>query len=405
MIYLAWALTAVSLATVVAWAWLVLLRGTFWRTDVRLPAPGDTDGDGDGDGQMWPSVAVLVPARNEAGTLPETLPTLLAQEYPGDLAVLLVDDGSDDGTGRVARTIGAVEPGGDRLTVLSGTTLPPGWTGKLWALQTAVEAVGNPAPDFFLLTDADISHPPDSVSRLVAKARETEADLVSLMARLRLTSLLDRLLLPAFVFFFAKLYPFRWSNDPRHRIAAAAGGCVLVRRSALERAGGLASISGAVIDDCSLAAAIKGSGGRTWLGFSEDVLSVRVYGAISPVWSMVARTAYTQLGFSPAALAGTVAGMLLLYLAPPVAVWGAVALAAVGKAPEAAIVLGAGGAAAWALMAGSFVPTLRLYKAAPVVAPALPVAGALFTVFTVASAWRHWSGRAGTWRGRALPTG
>jgi hopene-associated glycosyltransferase HpnB len=403
MTTVAWAFAAVSLASLLAWLWLAFLRGMFWLTDVRLPALSDTLGEAPDAGSDWPSVAVLVPARNEADTLPGTLPTLLSQDYPGPIAVYVVDDGSDDGTSDVARHMGEGADG-DRLNVVDGRALPPGWTGKVWAVQTGVEASVPMVPDFYLLSDADIAHPPDSLTRLVSHALATSTDLVSLMAWLRVGSLTDRLLLPAFVYFFAKLYPFRWSNKETHRTAAAAGGCVLLKRTALERAGGLASISGAVIDDCSLAAVIKRSGGKTWLGLTQDVRSVRSYGSVAPVWDMVARTAYTQLGHSPVALVGAVAGLALIYMAPPVALAGAIGLAAFGRAPEVVAVLAIGGGAAWGLMAATFTPMLRFYRVTALLAPALPVAGALYTLFTLASAWRHWSGRGGTWRGRDLPS-
>jgi hopene-associated glycosyltransferase HpnB len=404
MTTLAWAFAAVSLVSLVAWLWLAFLRGLFWFTDIRLPSPSDNPANKLGDTPQWPSLAVLVPARNEADTLPATLPTLLAQDYPGPIAVYVIDDGSDDGTGPVARRLGEVSDG-HRLTVVEGRDLPTGWTGKVWALQTGVEAAASSMPDFYLLSDADIAHPPDSLTRLMAHAISTSADLVSLMARLRLESLTDRLLLPAFVYFFAKLYPFRWSNAETHRTAAAAGGCVLLKRTALERAGGLAAISGAVIDDCSLAAAIKRSGGKTWLGLTQDVHSIRGYGSVAPVWDMVARTAYTQLGHSSLALVGTIAGLALIYMAPPLALAGAIVLAALSKAPETATTLALSGGVAWGLMTATFTPMLRFYRVTALLAPALPVAGALYTLFTLASAWRHWSGRTGTWRGRDLPTG
>ena len=389
-------LLALSLASLTAWLWLALLRGMFWRTDVRLPDPPGAGGDG----RKWPSVAVLVPARNEAKVLPETLPTLLAQDYPGHLTIVVVDDDSEDGTADAARSLGAAAARGDLLTVVAGRPLPPGWGGKLWALQTALEAAEHSACEFLLLTDADIAHPPDSVTRLVDRAISTGSDLVSLMARLRTETVSDRLLLPAFVFFFAKLYPFRWSNHTGRATAAAAGGCILLRRTALEGAGGLAPISDAVIDDCSLAASIKRSGGRIWLGLSEQVVSVRTYGSIGPVRDMVARTAYTQLRHSPIALAGTVAGMALLYATPPLATAAALSLIA-SNAAGTAVPLGIA-AGAWVLMAAMFAPMLRLYGVNLAMAPALPVAGALYTLFTLASAVRHFRGGAGTWRGRKL---
>ena len=392
-----WVLLALSLASLTAWLWLALLRGMFWRTDIRLPDPSGADVDT----RKWPSVAVLVPARNEAQVLPETLPTLLTQDYPGDLTIVLVDDDSEDGTADVARGLGAAALRGDLLTVVAGRPLPPGWSGKLWALQTALEAAEHSACEFLLLTDADIAHPQDSISRLVDRAISTGSDLVSLMARLRTETVSDRLLLPAFVFFFAKLYPFRWSNHTERTTAAAAGGCVLLRRTALEGAGGLAPISDAVIDDCSLASLIKRSGSRIWLGLSQQVFSVRYYGSIGPVWDMVARTAYTQLRHSPIALAGTMAGMALLYATPPLATAAALSLIAASADGAAAVPLGIA-ACAWALMAATFAPMLRLYGVNVAMAPALPVAGALYTLFTVASAVRHLRGGAGSWRGRKL---
>ena len=392
-----WLLLALSLASLTAWLWLALLRGMFWHTDVRLTDPSGASGDG----RKWPSVAILVPARNEAQILPETLPTLLDQDYPGDLTIVVVDDDSEDGTADVARSLGAAAARGDILTVVAGRPLPTGWGGKLWALQTALEAVEHSTCEFLLLTDADIAHPRDSVSRLVDRAVSTGSDLVSLMARLRTETASDRLLLPAFVFFFAKLYPFRWSNDTGRATAAAAGGCILLRREALDGAGGLAPISDAVIDDCSLAALVKRSGGRLWLGLSEQVLSVRTYGSIGPVWDMVARTAYTQLRHSPIALAGTVAGMALLYATPPLATAAALALIAANATGSTAVPLGIA-VSAWLLMAATFAPMLRLYGVNLAMAPALPVAGALFTLFTVASAARHFRGGAGSWRGRRL---
>ncbi len=394
-----WALASLGCVSLVAWLWLALMRGMFWRADIRLPRGGERTPPG----WRWPTVAVIVPARNEAATLPETLPTLLAQRYGGDLTVTVVDDGSGDGTADVARSIGAASPGGGRLTVLAGRDLPAGWSGKLWALRTGIEAAARSGPEMLLLTDADIAHPPDGVRRLVERAAASGSDLVSLMALLRLDTAFDRLLLPAFVYFFAKLYPFAWSNRPGSRTAAAAGGCVLIRRRALERAGGLEAISGALIDDCSLAAAVKRSGGRTWLGLSTRVRSVRAYGSVGSVWDMVARTAYTQLGHSPAALAGTVAGMALLYGAPVLSAAAGLWLVASAGPACGMVALGAG-ACGWAAMAATFRPMLRLYGVGALAAPSLPAAGALFTVFTVASAVRRWRGGAGSWRGRELPS-
>ena len=364
----------------------------FWRTDVVLPPTVRGPGE-----RAWPSVAILVPARNEADSLPATLPTLLAQDYPGELTVVLVDDGSGDGTADIARSIGA---GADNLTVTAARPLPAGWSGKLWALDTGLNLAAD--SEFVLLTDADIAHPPDSARRLVDHALGSGSDLVSLMALLRTETASDRLLLPAFVYFFAKLYPFRLSNRPGSRTAAAAGGCILARREALRRAGGLGAISGAVIDDCALAAAVKRSGHRIWLGLSAEVRSTRVCGSVGDVWDMVARTAYTQLGHSPAALAGTVAAMVLLHVVPPLGSAAAIGLLAASPSAAGGAALGLA-ACAWAVMSATFLPMLRLYGVSAAFAPALPAAGALFTLFTAASAVRHHRGGSRIWRGRRLP--
>ena len=390
---------AVTSVSLIAWVWLLVARGQFWRTDLQLPQPSpETGRSGD-----LPAVSVVVPARNEAGVLPQTLPTLLGQDYPGPFHVLLVDDESDDGTAEAALRIARDSGDRRRLTVQKGEPLPPGWTGKLWALKQGIDASEPTDSEFLLLTDADIAHPPDGLRRLVAKAVNNELDLVSVMARLRVGTLWDRLLVPAFVFFFAKLYPFRWVADPGRPTAAAAGGCVLVRRDALDRSGGLGSISGELIDDCALAHRVKlhgrREGGRIWLGLSQDVRSLRTYSSLEPVWDMVARSAYAQLGFSPVLLAGTAAGMLLLYLVPPLAAIGGL-VAVATDADAAKGWLAATGIAAWALMSAIYVPTLRWHATSGFFAPALPIAGALYTAMTVDSAYRWWKGRGGEWKGR-----
>jgi hopene-associated glycosyltransferase HpnB len=251
----------------------------------------------------------------------------------------------------------------------------------------------NPAPEFLLLTDADIQHHPTSVRRLVARAEHRRLDLVSLMVLLRVATFWERLLVPAFVFFFQKLYPFPRVNDPKARTAAAAGGCMLVRADALRRAGGLPAIRGALIDDCALARLLKESHpAGVWLGLTEDTVSLRPYESLGELWDMVARTAYTQLHHSPAWLALAVGGMTLTYVLPPVAaLWGAIA----GSGP----LLVAGGAA-WMLMTVCYQPTLALYRLAPAQGLLLPVAAVLYTAMTVSSAWRHVRGRGGAWKGR-----
>lgn len=354
--------------SLLVWLGLVLGRGGFWRPGPWLPPAAAN--------HRWPAVAVVIPARNEAAMLPRTLPGVLGQNYPGELRIVLVDDHSDDATADAAR---ALDRQG-RLSVLAAPPLPPGWTGKLWALQQGVESSD---AAFLLFTDADIAHSPDLLRRLVARALADDLDLVSVMARLRAESIWERLLIPAFVYFFALLYPFRRVNDPRRPIAAAAGGCLLVRRAALERSGGLAAIAGELIDDCALARRIKGhgraSGGRLWLGLDAHVCSLRAYQGLEDVWSMVARTAYVQLNYSPWRLAGTVLAMLLVFAGPPLA-------AVAGSGP---------GLAGWLLMAGSYAPMLRVYRVSLWHAPLLPLIALLYVLMTVDSARRG-----GGWKGR-----
>ncbi|MFF4533481.1 glycosyltransferase [Streptomyces sp. NPDC001407] len=374
----------ITVGSLAAWVWLLLGQGFFWRTDVRLPSRTPPDD--------WPSVAIVVPARDEAEVLPSSLPSLLAQDYPGRAEIFLVDDGSTDGTGALARSL-ADGRGGLPLTVDSPGEPPPGWTGKLWAVRHGMAlARARTDAEYLLLTDADIAHEPDSLRELVAAARSGGLDLVSQMARLRVASFWERLVVPAFVYFFAQLYPFRWINRPAARTAAAAGGCVLLRREAAERAQIPDSIRQAVIDDVSLARAVKRSGGRIWLGLAERVDSVRPYPGLAPLWRMVSRSAYAQLRHNPLLLAGTVAGMAVIYLAPPAAVL-------TGALTGHTVTLTAG-AAAWAAMTGTYVPMLRYYRQSPALAPLLPFTGLLYLLMTVDSAVQHYRGRGAAWKGR-----
>ncbi|MFI9240779.1 glycosyltransferase [Streptomyces sp. NPDC053079] len=377
-------MTWITAGSLAAWGWLLLGQGFFWRTDVRLPErtpPGD-----------WPAVAIVVPARDEAAVLPSSLPSLLAQDYPGRAEVYLVDDGSTDGTGEVARAL-ADAGGGLPLTVDSPGEPGPGWTGKLWAVRHGLAlARERMDAEYLLLTDADIAHAPDSLRELVAAARSGGLDLVSQMARLRVATFWERLIVPAFVYFFAQLYPFRWVNRPGARTAAAAGGCVLLRREAAQRAGVPDSIRQAVIDDVSLARAVQRSGGRIWLGLAEGVQSVRPYRGLGPLWRMVSRSAYAQLLHHPLLLAGTVAGMAVIYLAPPVAV--------VAGALSGAVVPAVLGAGAWAVMTGTYLPMLRYYRQPLWLAPLLPVTALLYLLMTVDSAVQHYRGRGAAWKGR-----
>ncbi|WP_314173560.1 glycosyltransferase [Streptomyces winkii] len=372
------ALTWIAGGSLAAWVWLLLGQARFWRTDIRLP-PGEVP-------ERWPTVAVVVPARNEAEVLPLSLPGLLAQEYPGRAEVFLVDDGSTDGTGELAgRLASELGPRGLPLTVTSPGEPEPGWTGKLWALRhgTALARERTGAA-FLLFTDADIAHAPDSLRDLVSAATGARLDLLSQMARLRADSAWERLIVPAFVYFFAQLYPFGRVNRPASRTAAAAGGCVLLRTEAAERAGIPESIRGAVIDDVTLARAVKRAGGRIWLGLADGVESVRPYERLPQLWRMVARSAYAQLGNNPLVLLGTVAGLTLVYLVPP--------LTALAGSPV--------GAAAWAAMALTYVPMLRYYRQPPWRALALPVTAALYLLMTLDSAVRHHRGRGAAWKGR-----
>ena len=421
---------AVTGLSLVAWMWLVLGRGYFWKMDQILRLPSAQDGDknpGSGD-HGWPSVTIIISARNEAETLPITLPSLLNQDYPGSITILLVDDQSTDSTGELALSLGRELDATQRLRVLQGQPLPPGWTGKLWALEQGVRAEAetvaanrtkdiiqkdseyqtedNPS-EFFLFTDADINHPPQSLRSLVFKAREDELDLVSVMAHLQVSTAWERLLIPAFVYFFAKLYPFRWVNDPSRSTAAAAGGCVLLRCDALFHAGGLERISGEIIDDCALAGLIKNSrrpgGGRIWLGLAHDLRSLRSNSSLRDIWEMVARTAYAQLGHSPAMLPVTVVGLSLVYLAPVGGAIGGLAAGIIDQDSALALPLLVAGFLAWVLMAGSYLPTLKRYGLPPILAFALPVAAGLYPLMTIDSARRSWQGRGANWKGRTYP--
>ncbi|WP_225846811.1 glycosyltransferase [Streptomyces sp. HPF1205] len=375
---------AIACACLAAWVWLVAGQGMFWRTDVRLPRKSAPE--------HWPDVAVVVPARDEAEVLGVSLPSLLAQSYPGRAEVFLVDDGSTDGTGDLAKAL-AERHGGLPLTVTSPGEPPAGWTGKLWAVRHGITlARESTGAEFLLLTDADIAHRPQSLRDLTAAACGGGLDMVSQMARLRVETGWERLIVPAFVYFFAQLYPFRWINRPRSRTAAAAGGCVLIRSCAVTAAGVPDTIRQSVIDDVALAKAVKRSGGTIWLGLADQVDSVRPYPGLGELWRMVARSAYAQLRHNPALLLGTVLGLALVYLVPPAAAIGG---AAAGAWPLCALGLGA-----WALMAGSYLPMLRYYGQPWWLAPLLPYTAALYLGMTVDSAVQHYRGRGAAWKGR-----
>jgi hopene-associated glycosyltransferase HpnB len=378
-------LTAVAFLSLVIWFGLVFGRGGFWRLRERIDEGGP-------EPETWPGVTALVPARNEAAVIGRTLASLLDQDYPGPLRVILIDDHSEDGTAARAEAAAEALGANGRLTVLSARPLPPGWTGKLWALSEGVaEAARQPTP-YLWFTDADIEHDKASLRRLVAKAEREGRGLVSLMVLLPVGDLWSKLLIPPFVFFFAKLFPPAFVNDPKSRVAAAAGGCVLLRREALEAAGGLAPMRGAIIDDCTLAAHIKGHGHAIWLGFTERLRAVRPYRGLTDIWAMVARSAYAQLRYSPLLLAGTLVGMGVIYLAPPLILL---------SAPWHTNLWAAGFAtAAWGLMAAAFRPSGKLYHLPPLAALALPLAAILYSAMTLSSAVAHGRGRGGAWKGR-----
>lgn len=384
-------LMGLALATLLAWLFLLAFRGGFWRADQRLPRARERE--------TWPAVAVIVPARDEADVVGGTVAAILGQDYPGPLHLVLVDDQSGDGTAEVAHRAAAGIGQEDRLTVLTGEALPPGWSGKLWALDQGIGQARRALPEaaYFWLSDADILAAPDTLRRLVAKAEDDGRDLVSLMARLESEGFWARLLIPPFVLFFQKLYPFRWSNDPRARTAAAAGGCILVRRETFEAAGGYPAIRSALIDDCALARLMKAEarkqGRGIWLGLTESVHSHRPYQGLGEIWKMVARTAYTQLDHSPLLLAGTLLGMVFLYLAAPLIL---LTWPLHGNAPAALLA-----AAAWLLMALAARPTYRIYQEPFWRGLSLPLAGLLYTAMTFDSARRHWLGQGGQWKGRA----
>jgi hopene-associated glycosyltransferase HpnB len=401
------------------WAYLVVGHGGYWRTSQWLPRVA-------GEPDRWPDVVAVVPARNEAAMLPVTLPALLGQDYPGPLSVILVDDGSTDGTAEVAASLG--RGSGRTLRVVAGTPSPPApdaagrWAGKVWAMAQGLGVAGipsargaadgagpgagdaDPERGYVLFTDADIAWAPGALRALVAAAEGDDRDLVSQMALLRTATGWERVVVPAFVYFFAQLYPFRRVNKPGSRTAAAAGGCMLVRRGALERSGGVAPIRGALIDDVAMGAMIKGERGRCWLGLSRQVVSVRPYPGLASLWQMVARSAYTQLNYSPLLLAGTIIGLLFLYALPPAAAITGLTTTAAGTATANAVLAAGAGLAGWALMSLSFLPMLRLYRLSPLRAPGLPLIALLYAAMTADSARRHYAGRGTEWRGRTNRT-
>ena len=383
-------LILISGLSLAAWLYLLLARGGYWRASARLREASAS--------AHWPEVVAVIPARNEAESIGQAIASHMASDYPGAYSVILVDDGSDDGTADIARA--AARDGKRRLEIVAGAYLEPGWTGKLWAMEQGIERARSIAPDasYLLLTDADIVHAPSTLRRLAAKAENEDLALASLMARLDRRGFWGALLIPAFVYFFQQLYPFPLSNRRTCRVAAAAGGCMLVRRAALEVAGGVASIKNRLIDDCALASLVKAphskSPRRIWTGLADnEVVSQRDNRRLSSIWDMVARTAFVQLRRSTPLLIGAIAGLALIYLAPPLFL---LSLPFHHNALAFALATGA-----YLLMAASYLPTLRVYGERAWQALLLPVAAFLYMLMTISSALRHWRGAGGRWKGRS----
>ena len=379
---------ALMLLSLTIWIYLLAFRGQFWRTDEQLEVV-----DIDIALKDLPVVCAVIPARNEANVIALSLRSLLNQDYPGSFKIFLVDDTSTDGTADIAQGAAHALEKSPQLQIVTASPLPDGWTGKLWAMEQGIRQASEVMPEYFLLTDADIEHDVANLRHLVAKAAREDLDMVSVMVRLRCESFWEKLLIPAFVFFFQKLYPFRWVNNPQKKIAAAAGGCILIRREALTRIGGIQTIRQALIDDCALADAVKSSGNRRiWLGLSSLTRSLRPYRSLRSIWDMVARSAYTQLNYSPLLLFGTVLGMSLVYLVAPLVV-------VLGALMRNWLLI-AGSLLTWMLMTLAYLPTIRFYKCSLWFACCLPVIAFIYTLMTVDSAWRHWRGRGGSWKGR-----
>jgi hopene-associated glycosyltransferase HpnB len=397
-------LNVLGIIALAIWLHLFFGRGWFWRV-------GKLNADRAADEALntWPRVAVVVPARNEAETIGRVVSNLVKQDYPGPFSVVIVDDHSEDATASIARQVAEENGALGRVKVVCASVLPGGWTGKLWALNAGVssgdvtesgvhkDGANSALPaggqtegtTYYWFTDADVSHAPDTLRRLMGRAESERLDLSSLMVMLQAKTLPERALIPAFLYFFLMLYPPGWIADDELGTAGAAGGCILIRGEALERIGGLAAIRGEVIDDCALAKAVKASGGKVWMGLTRKSESLRAYGTFGEIRDLIARTAFTQLRYSPLILMGTLAGMFLTYVAPVILLF---------AHDSTARVLGF---AAWLLMTLSFLPTVRFYRLSAVWAPLLPLTAVFYTCATWLSAARYWTGKGGQWKGRA----
>jgi hopene-associated glycosyltransferase HpnB len=374
-----------SIIAVGIWTYLLLFRGFFWREathavpDLAL--------------EIWPEVVVVTPARNEADVVGQSMTALLAQDYPGTIHIVLVDDDSTDGTAEAAERAAAKSQNHHTLTVVKNATLAPGWTGKMWAVNRGLSEAEFLAPNakYVLLTDADILHERSSLRQLVSRAEQGGFKMVSLMARLKTETLAERALIPAYIFYFQKLYPFSWVRDAGNKVAGAAGGCMLVDRAGLNGIGGIAAIRSALIDDCALGKAIK-TQGPIWLGLADGVASLRGYPRWGDVWMLIARSAFTQLGFSAAMLAVSTIMMLATYVLP-------LALVLFAEGPARLL-----GAVAFLAMLFAYQPTLRYHRLSALWALAMPLVAGFYTAATIDSALRYWSGRGGQWKGRMQAT-
>jgi hopene-associated glycosyltransferase HpnB len=369
----------IALAAATGWIYLITARGGFWRGPQKEPEPPAP--------ATWAPVAAVIPARDEADGIGEAVDSLLRQDYPGSFSIVVVDDQSMDGTPDAVRRAAAAADATDRVTILSGAPLPKGWTGKLWAMKQGIDCAQKSNPTYLLLTDADVVYSHDALTRLVSGSQAGGLVLNSWMVKLRCESFAERALIPAFIFFFQMLYPFAWVRRQDRVTAAAAGGCMLVRLDALRGAGGVEAIRGELIDDCALASAIKKQG-PILLDLTEQARSIRAYPKINDIRLMIVRSAYAQLGYSPLLLVGTVAGMMLIYIAP-------VVLAVFGEG-FAQIV----GLLTWGAMAIVFQPTLRLYRVSPCWGPLLPLIALSYVAFTINSAYLSLVGQGGLWKGR-----
>ena len=371
-------LIAGGVISLAAWIYLLLARGSFWRISKPTLAIPITRA----------IIAIVIPARNEADVIARAITSLFRQQIDANLHIILVDDSSTDSTGEVAHQAAASANMSDSLTILNGKSLPAGWSGKVWAQQQGISKALELNPDYLLLTDADIEHAPSNLANLVALAENNRTDLTSFMVKLHCESWFERWLIPAFVFFFFMLYPPAWIHDRRRATAGAAGGCMLIRPAALAAAGGIKSIRSEIIDDCALARAIKQTGGNLWLGPTETAGSIRPYESVGEIGQMISRSAFNQLGHSALLLAGTITGLVILYLLP-------VALLFSGSTISIAI-----GAATLIAMLIAYIPIVRFYNLNVIWALTLPAAALFYIAATIHSAVRYWSGRGGMWKGR-----